>query len=80
MTAGSVPFPSGTSTPSVIGAARLQRLGSRALCEVLVELARSPVGIDGLVDLMGEIVHLPPEALQAAGGDRFPIHPLHVVE
>ena len=61
------------------GVAHLQRLGSRALCEVLVDLARSRGGIDQLVCLMGEVTWLQPEMLRVTGGDRFPPRPLRRV-
>ena len=58
---------------------RLHRLGPRATAELLAELGAER-GIQTVIDRkVDTYVELDPEALEAAGGDEFPVVPLHGV-
>ena len=73
--------------PAVLDSLRLQRgaehlhsLGSRALAEMLAELARDRCDLADTLDRLDAWRDgLTPELLRAAGGDRFPPRPLREV-
>jgi hypothetical protein len=62
------------------GAEHLHSLGARALAEMLAELARDRCDLADTLDRLDAWRDgLTPELLRAAGGNRFPPRPLHVV-
>ncbi len=64
----------------VRGAAHLHTLGPRALAEFLAAVGDRIGGMPAIVWLLTEYQQrLTPGMLHAAGGDRFPPRPLHVV-
>jgi hypothetical protein len=62
------------------GAAHLHRLGPRATAELLAALTARIGGGPALLGLLAEYERLSPGMVRAAGGDRFPPRPLHLVE
>lgn len=62
------------------GAVHLHALGPRATAELLAALAtRTGEGL-ALLELLADYGRLTPGMVRAAGGNRFPVLPLHLVE
>jgi hypothetical protein len=61
------------------GAAHLHQLGARAVAEFLAELASRIGGAPAALSLLNEYARLTPGQVRAAGGERIPKRPLHVV-
>ena len=61
------------------GVERLHALGPRATAELLAEVGLRIGGMPAIFTVLTEYERLTPQALRAAGGDRFPRQPLRVV-